>query len=235
MEQALYLNNSYQKEFEASVLKAGENQVILDKTLFYPTGGGQLHDTGKLMYNNSEYVVLSVRKSELDIFHELDKEGLKPGDKVKGVIDWNRRYKLMRSHTAMHLVSAIAIQDTGALITGNQIDIDKSRIDFDLEEFNKELLQSFIEKANKIIKEDRKVKSYYLPREEALKVPEIFRLAKAFPDHIKDIRIVEIEGIDRQADGGTHVKSLKEIGEIELLSFENKGKNRRRIYFRLKE
>lgn len=234
MDQALYLDNSYEKEFEASVLKSEGKIVVLDKTLFYPTGGGQPHDTGKIILHN-EYNVISVRKSDSEIFHELDKEGLKPGDKVKGVVDWNRRYKLMRSHTAMHLVSAIAIQDTGALITGNQIDIDKSRIDFDLEEFNKELLQTFIEKANKIIKEDRKVKTYYVTREEASKIPEIFRLAKAFPEYIKNIRIVEIEGIDKQADGGTHVKSLKDIGEIELLSFENKGKNRRRIYFRLKE
>lgn len=235
MDQALYFDNSYQKEFEASVIRSDEKSIVLDKTLFYPTGGGQPHDAGKLICNGSEYNVISVRKSESDIVHELEKESLKQGDKVKGVIDWNRRYKLMRSHTAMHLISAIAVQDTGALITGNQIDIEKSRIDFDLENFNKDILQSFIDKANKIIKEDRKVKSYSLPREEALKIPEVFRLAKAFPDYIEKIRIVEIEDIDKQADGGTHVNSLKEIGSIELLDFENKGKNRRRIYFRLND
>lgn len=235
MNQAFYLDNSYQKEFESSIIRIDGKLAVLDKTLFYPTGGGQAHDTGKLISKDVEYNVISVKKSEQDIFHELDKEGLRLGDKVKGIIDWNRRYKLMKSHTAMHLISAIAVQDTGALITGNQIDMDKSRIDFDLENFNKEILQSFIDKANRLIKEDKKVKSYYISREEALKIPEVFRLAKAFPEYIKDIRIVEIEGIDKQADGGTHVASLKEIGELELINFENKGKNRRRIYFKIKE
>ena len=158
MEQALYFDDSYQKEFE-SVVKlvdpADNRNMVLEKTLFYPTGGGQPFDTGKLICKNQEFNIISVKKSESNIIHELDKPGLKQGDKIKGIIDWNRRYRLMRSHTAMHLISAIAIQDTGALITGNQIDIDKSRIDFDLEDFNKDILQSFIDKANKFVKEDK--------------------------------------------------------------------------------
>src|SRR3989344_34185 len=128
MTEAIYLKDHYLKEFEATVTKVEGNFIILDKTLFYPNSGGQPHDTGKLIKDNQVFNVIFVKKLSQDISHEVDKPGLKQGDKVKGVIDWERRYKLMKAHTSAHIVSEIIHRNTGALITGNQLDIDKIRI-----------------------------------------------------------------------------------------------------------
>ncbi len=234
MEEALYLQDSYMKEFEAVVESVKDDKyVVLDKTAFYPNSGGQPNDTGKLIKDNEEFNVVFVGKFSGKISHEVDKLGLKQGDKVKGVINWDRRYKLMRSHTSAHIVSTVIHNETKALITGNQINEEKVRIDFNLEEFDRDAFQRYIEKANEVIQKDLEVRSYILDREEAMKIEDIFKLAKAFPEDIKKIRIVEIGDFDKQADGGTHVKSTKEIGKLELIKLENKGKNNRRVYFRL--
>lgn len=234
MTERLYLEDSYLKEFEATVTKVENKFIVLDKTVFYPLGGGQLNDEGKLICNNEEYGVVFVKKIGEDISHEVDKEGLKVGDKVKGVIDWQRRSTLMKYHTAAHVISAIFHKEANALITGNQLSLDKARIDFNLENFDREKINEYFEKANSIIEKDLLIKAYFIGREEAEKDPSLFKLAKALPETIKEIRIVEIVGFDKQADAGTHVASLKEIGEIEFLKAENKGKNNRRVYFRLK-
>lgn len=139
----------------------------------------------------------------------------------------------MRMHTSAHLLSAIFYNKLGAKITGNQIDFDKSRIDFSLESFDRALIESLIEEANRIIEKDAQIKIYFLKREEALKIPGLVKLAEAQPPDVETLRIVEIEGIDIQADGGCHVSRLKEIGKIVLLKLENKGKANRRIYYRV--
>jgi misacylated tRNA(Ala) deacylase len=234
----LYMDDAYMKEFEAtveSVQKDGENKyfVVLDNTAFYPNGGGQPYDTGRLVREGNEYPVVFVGKFGGKISHEVSAEGLKAGDKVKGFIDWERRYQLMRSHTAAHVMSAVFHKDAGALITGNQIELEKIRIDFSLDEFDREKIMEYIKIANQTIEKDLPTKAYFITREEAGNDPGLFKLAKGFPPEIKTIRIVEIEGFDKQADGGTHVKSLKEIGRIEFVKAENKGKNNRRVYFRL--
>ncbi len=236
MAEALYLNDSYLKEFDAIVIESKEidksNVIALDRTAFYPRGGGQPSDTGKLIVNNEEVKVIEVYKYDNEIYHVIDKP-LEKGLKVKGVIDWDRRYRLMRMHTAAHLISAI-IGEEGVMITGNQLGIERSRIDFNLEQLDREKIKACIDKANQLIEKGANVKVYYLPREEALKIPTISRLAKGLLD-LKEFRIVEIEGIDKQADGGTHVRNIKEIGRIELLKIENKGKNNRRLYFTIKD
>lgn len=231
----LYLDGSYLKEFEATVEEVNNGRyVVLNKTAFYPMGGGQLYDTGVMIKNGEEYKVIYVGKFEGKISHEVDKEGLKVGDKVKARIDWERRYKLMRYHTAAHIISGVFNKETGALITGNQLDIDKGRIDFDLENFDREKINEYFKKANELIKKDLPIKNYYITREEALGMPEIAKLAKGLPD-VENLRIVEIIGFDRQADGGTHVRSLGEVGEIEFIKAENKGKSNRRVYFKIKD
>lgn len=235
---ALYMDDSYLKEFEAkveSVTKGGENKffIVLDKTAFYPDSGGQPYDTGKLTKGGVEYPVVYVGKFSGNISHEVSREGLKEGDVVKGVIDWERRYALMRMHTAAHLISEVFHRDSGAFITGNQLGLDKSRIDFSLEDFDREKMSEYFAKANEIVEKDLNVKTYFLPREEAIKIENITKLANVLPPNIKDLRIVEIDGFDIQADGGTHVKSTKEIGKIEFIKAENKGKNNRRIYFKV--
>jgi len=235
MKNALYMEDSYLKEFEAVVESVnGGKYVILDKTAFYPRGGGQPHDTGIINCNGIDYNVAFTGKFEGKISHEVDKEGLKAGDKITGKISWERRYKLMRMHTAAHIIDAVLYTKANALCTGNQLECDKSRIDFSLEVIDKDKMQEYIDTANKCIETDAEVKIYSMPRDEALKIKGIVKLASAMPPEVNDLRIVEIPNIDLQADGGTHVKKLKEIGKINLASVENKGKNNRRLYFTLK-
>ncbi|MEM3509305.1 MAG: alanyl-tRNA editing protein, partial [Nitrososphaerota archaeon] len=146
-------------------------------------------------------------------------------------IDWNRRYKLMRLHTAAHIISSIMYKDYGALITGGHIDENYAKDDFSLEKFDKKIFEEAIRKANEIVKKAIEVKIYFLKREEALKIPGIIKLAEKMPPEVEKLRIVEIPEVDIQADGGPHVKNTKEIGEIILLKIENKGKNKKRIYY----
>ncbi len=230
---SLYMQDSYLKEFEAEVVSADEKYIVLDQTAFYPNSGGQPHDTGVLISNGQAYNVVYVKKSGGQISHEVDREGLKPGDRLKGSIDWERRYKLMRYHTAAHILSEMVHRKTGALITGNQLDIDKARIDFSLETFDKELIINCLEEANKIIDKGLPVKTYFMGREEAMKIENISKLAKGLLESLKEIRIVEIGGYDIQADGGTHVRNTSEVGRLEFLEAINKGKNNRRVYFRI--
>lgn len=233
MTEPLYLKDSYAKEFTAKIVSVNINSIVLDKTLFYPSGGGQPADTGKIVFNGSEYKVLNVKKDPAGMLHELDREGLRVGDVVTGSIDWNRRYKLMRSHTAVHVLVSVICSETSALITGNQIGIEKSRIDFNLDSFDRAKIQEYVEKANSLIQKDLPVSIEFTTRDKALQNQSLFKLMKGFPENIKDIRIVTIGDIDQQADGGTHVKSTKEIGKIELLECENKGKNNRRVYIKI--
>lgn len=235
MAKALYLEDSYLKECDATVISVKDGKyVVLDQTIFYPKGGGQPWDTGKIIKDNNEiFNVVYAGKFSGEISHEVDHAGLGEGDKVHCILNWERRYRLMRSHTAAHLFASILCSGTGALVTGNQIEEDKIRFDFSLEQFDREILTEYIDKANELLKKDIPVKWYELPREEALKIPGVIKMAEAFPPEIPHLRIVEIVGIDKQTDGGTHVKNLKEVGDIKLLKAENKGKNNRRVYFSL--
>jgi len=234
MTKALFLVDSYLKETPAKVISVKDGKyVTLDQTIFFPKGGGQPHDTGKLIKGKEVYNVVFVGKFSGEISHEVDQEGLKKGDEVYCVLNWDRRYKLMRSHTAAHVLASLINKGTGALITGNQLEENHVRFDFSLEKFDRELLEKYLEKANRLFGTDVPVKWYELPKEEALKIPDIVKMASAFPPNLPALRIVEIVGLDRQADGGTHVRNLREIGKIELIKTENKGKNNRRIYFKL--
>lgn len=234
MTKALYLEDSYLKECDATVFSVKDGKyVVLDQTIFYPKGGGQPWDTGKILRENEVYNVVYVGKFSGEISHEVDRPGLKEGDKVHCVLNWERRYKLMRSHTAAHLFASLLCTGTGALVTGNQLEEDKIRFDFSLEKFDKEILEEYINKTNELLQRDIPVKWYELPREEALKIPGVIKMAEAMPPDIPVLRIVEIVGLDRQADGGTHVRNLREVGQIRLIKAENKGKFNRRVYFEL--
>jgi misacylated tRNA(Ala) deacylase len=232
--QSLYLKDSYLRECDAHVVSVKDGRyVVLDQTVFYPKGGGQPWDTGKIVKENEVYNVVYVGKFSGEISHEIDRAGLKERDGVHCVLNWERRYKLMRSHTAAHTLASLLCEETGALITGNQLEEDKVRFDFNLKEYNREILETYIYKANELLGKDIPVKWYEIPREEALKIPNVTKMAKAQFPNVPKLRIVEIVGVDKQADGGTHVKNLKEVGQIELLKTENKGKNNRRVYFKL--
>ena len=234
MTKALYLEDSYLKECDATVVSVKDDKyVVLEQTVFYPKGGGQPWDTGKIIRGSEVFNVVYVGKFSGQISHEVDRPGLKQGDKVHCVLNWERRYKLMRSHTAAHLFASLLCTGTGALVTGNQLEEDKTRFDFSLETFNPEILEKYLNQTNEYLRKDISVKWYELPREEALKIPGVVKMAEAFPPDIPKLRIVEIVGVDKQADGGTHVKNLQEVGQVKLLKTENKGKNNRRVYFTL--
>ncbi|MCJ7444289.1 MAG: alanyl-tRNA editing protein [Methanotrichaceae archaeon] len=229
---AIYLEDSYVKDFEADITAATKNYVALDRTSFYPHSGVQPSDTGILINRNEKFNVLVVEVSNKEIVHITDRAGLSKGDKVHGCIDWDRRYKFMRSHTACHIRSAVIYRDTGAKITGNQIDLDRSRIDFNLENFERDLMRNYIEEANQIIEEDRPVRIKFTPLAEAIQIPDLMRLAIEMPER-EETRIIEINGLDMQACGGTHVKRTGEVKKLLMVKTENKGKANRRIYFSL--
>ncbi|MBS7640801.1 MAG: alanyl-tRNA editing protein AlaXM [Candidatus Bathyarchaeia archaeon] len=232
MTRALYLEDSYLKECEATVIKViNGRRVVLDQTIFYPGGGGQPHDTGKLIRGGETFNVIYVSRAGDEIIHEVEREGLAAGDRVLCVINWDRRYKFMRSHTAAHVFASLICNETGALVTGNQIEEDKVRFDFSLEQLDRDVIMRFIEKSNELFRQDIPVLWYELPREEALKIPGVVKMAKALPPNIPRLRIVEIVGVDKQADGGTHVKNLREVGQIKLIKVESKGRLHKRVYF----
>ena len=231
---ALYLEDSCLRECDACVVSVKDGRyVVLDQTIFYPNGGGQPWDTGKILKEDEAFNIVYVGKFSGEISHEVDRPGLSVGDRVHCVLDWERRYRLMRSHTASHVFASLLCVGTGALVTGNQLEEDKVRFDFSLEKFDRGILEEYIGRANELFKRDIPVKWYELPREEALKIPGVIKMAEAFPPDIPSLRIVEIVGVDRQADGGTHVRNLREVGQIVLLKAENKGKQNRRVYFKL--
>lgn len=229
MTRKLFWEDAYVREFDAAVSSVDGNQVVLDQTAFNPRGGGLVGDLGTL---DGVRVLDTIKASADSIAHVLEgTHSLAAGNKVHGVLDWNRRHRIMRMHTSAHLLSAIFNKETGALITGNQIEPDKSRIDFSLDDFDREKMLVYCTQANEAIARNPPVKTYFMKREEALKIPGITKLASVMPPDVKDLRIVEIEGYDLQADGGVHVKNLGEVGKIEPLKFENKGKSNRRMYF----
>lgn len=234
MTKLLYMEDPYLKECDATVTKVNESKyVILDQTIFYPKGGGQLNDIGDMTRDGDVFNVSYVGKFSGETSHEVDRPGLNVGDKVHCRLDWDRRYRMMRSHTAAHVLITILCNKTGALVTGNELTLEKTRFDFSLENFDREIFMSCIEEANHLFKKDIPVKTYELPREEALSIPGVVKMAEALPPQVSRLRIVEIEGIDRQADAGTHVRNLLEVGQIEFLKAENKGKNNRRVYYRI--
>jgi misacylated tRNA(Ala) deacylase len=231
---ALFLEDSYLKECDAAVVSVKDGKyVVLDQTIFYPKGGGQPWDTGKIIGGDEVFNTVYVGKFSGEISHKVDRTGLGEGDQVHCVLNWERRYKLMRSHTAAHVFASLLCKGTGALITGNQLEEDKIRFDFSLEKFDREILKKYIDKSNELFRKDIPVKWYVLPREEALRIPGVIKMAEALPPDIPDLRIVEIVGVDKQADGGTHVKNLREVGQIRFLKAQNKGKHNRRVYFKL--
>lgn len=235
MTDALYMSDSYLKNWDAKVVSVKDDKyVVLDKTAFYPKGGGQPWDEGYIIKSGEQFKVVYVGKFSGEISHELEKPGLKEGDLVSCEIDWERRYTYMRYHTACHLLSNVLYRRANAKITGNQIELDKARMDFSMEDYSPEKLRLYVEESNEIINQDLPITIETMSRTAVLEEPELARLAVGLPKNLQEFRIVKIGNIDKQVDGGTHVKNLKEIGEIEMTKTVNKGKNNRRMYFILK-
>ncbi len=227
----LYLDDPYLKEFDAKVIDVRDNEIYLDKTAFYMGGGGQPCDTGYIEFGDKKSKVISVRRD--DAAHIIEGDVPEKGIIIHGLIDWERRYKIMRTHTAVHVVAGVAYSNFGVKITGNQLYEGRARLDLSFEKITRDLVEMILNESNKIVQKDLKVKWYYISKDEFMRRPELMRVNPKLYEKYERIRIVEIEGFDIQADGGTHVKHLSEIGKILLEKYESKGKRNKRIYIRL--
>ena len=227
------MDDSYLKKWDANVESVSQQKfIILDKTAFFPKSGGVEYDTGTITTENKqEFNVVYTGKFSGKISHGVDKAGLQEGDKVHCTLHWDRRYLLMRYHTATHVLSGVLFKDYNLKVTGNQLTTEKARVDLNMAEMDVNIIKKSIGKSNEIINKNLPVEIYYKSREEAEKEPDLFKLAMGFPHDIDTLRIVDIKGFDRQADGGCHVKNLKEIGTIMFKDYVNKGKNFKRVYF----
>lgn len=228
MTRRLYWEDMYMKAFYAEVVSVQGDRVVLDQTAFNPRGGGLVSDRGTV---NGASLAEAVKEGE-EIVHVMESPpGFKPGEAVHCILDWERRYRIMRMHTAAHILSTVVNGETGALITGNQIAPDESRVDLNLEQFDREKLAHYIERVNDVVRRAVDVRTFFMKREEALATPGLVKLANAMPPSLEMLRIVQIGDVDTQADGGVHVKNTREIGRVTGLKSDNKGKSNRRIYF----
>lgn len=229
MTELLYQTDSYLKEFDAVVtaIFPDEKAVALDRTAFYPGGGGQPNDTGTLNTLN----VVKVRKAGDDVLHVVDGDLPSVGTRVHGVIHWDRRYRLMRTHTAMHILCGCVFRDYGAQVTGGDMEPLKGRMDFEFERLQKELVTIIETAVNREVQAGRDVRVKILPRDEAFQIPDLIRTKiNLLPAGIQQVRTVEIVGLDLQADGGTHVKNTSEVGQIRVVDYKSKGAINKRIY-----
>ena len=235
MTRPLYHTDAYVREFDAVVMAAlpEECAVILDQTAFYPGGGGQPCDLGWLTIEGLMYAVDKVKKQGDDILHFLG--GTEPlpaiGSAAHGTLDWARRYELMRTHTALHVLCGTVFRDYGALVTGGDMEPLKGRLDFEFETMRGELVREIETAINKEVQTGREIRVNILPREEAFRIPDLIRTKiNLLPEGITHVRTVEIVGLDLQADGGTHVRNTNEVGRIRVADYKSKGAINKRIY-----
>jgi misacylated tRNA(Ala) deacylase len=238
MTELLYLSDSYTKTFKASVIgiDAENKGIVLDRTAFYPGGGGQPADLGTLTFEDTVVPVVKTQKINGQLLHLYQDDFNLPeiGSQVEGRIDWEHRYQLMRTHTAMHILCGVIFRDYGASVTGGNMDPLKGRMDFEFETMQKELVDEINLAINQEVKNARFVHTRILPREQAFQIPDLIRTKiNLLPEGIKEVRIVEIEGLDIQADGGTHVANTSEVGRIRVVDYKSKGKINKRIYVEL--
>jgi misacylated tRNA(Ala) deacylase len=227
----LYARDAYLREFDARVLEiTPEGGVVLDRTAFYPTGGGQPHDVGTLSWDGGSVSVVEVRKNGPLVVHRLEGGAPPTGSSVHGEIDWQRRYALMRHHTALHSMSGVIYELYGATVTGGQMYPDRARMDFLLPDLSQDRLKTIEARTNELLVEGHPVSIRFLPRVEAFEIPELIRTkVNLIPEGIEEIRVVNIEGVDQQADGGTHVANTREVGQVRIAGSENKGKGNKRL------
>jgi misacylated tRNA(Ala) deacylase len=236
MAELLYQTDSYVKEFTARVtgVDAEQGGVLLDRTAFYPGGGGQPNDVGTLIVDGKSYTVSKVAKGNL---HIIEGDELPTaGTEVRGVVDWERRYKLMRTHTALHILCGVVWRDYGASVTGGNMEPLNGRLDFEFERLQKELVSEIEAKINAEVQAARDVRVAILPREQAFQIPDLIRTKiNLLPEGIPEVRTIELVGLDLQADGGTHVANTREVRHLHIADYKSKGGINKRIYLELAE
>lgn len=238
MTELLYQLDSYVQTFNAEILKADDKNygVVLDRSAFYPGGGGQPTDFGTLSVGEKILTVKRARWLNGQLVHLIEGSDTLPavGTQIQGQIDWDHRYKLMRTHTAMHILCGVIFRDYGASVTGGNMEPLKGRMDFEFETMQRELVDEINQSINAEVANARPVKWRILPRIEAFQIPDLIRTKiNLLPENIQQVRVVEIEGLDLQADGGTHVRNTSEVGPIQVVDYKSKGKINKRIYVEL--
>jgi misacylated tRNA(Ala) deacylase len=236
MTQQLYQTDSYIREFEAVVTAVEGQAVALDRTAFYPGGGGQPHDTGTLSWEGGAGRVVKVQKRGDDVWHTLEGEAPPAGTAVHGLLDWERRYRLMRTHTALHVLCGVVWRDYGASVTGGNMEPLEGRMDFEFETMQKELVAEIEARVNAEIEKQHPLRVAILPRDVAFQIPDLIRTKiNLLPPQIEEVRTVEIVGLDLQADGGTHVAGTGEVGRVRVVDYKSKGAINKRIYIQLEQ
>ncbi|MEJ5224406.1 MAG: alanyl-tRNA editing protein [Anaerolineales bacterium] len=238
MTRLLYQTDAYLKTFDAIVtaVDVEARTLTLDQTAFYPGGGGQPCDFGTLSAGGTDYPVTAVKKQGADVLHFIGGDAPLPavGDAVRGALDWVRRYSLMRTHTALHILCGVVFRDYGALVTGGNMDPLEGRMDFEFETLRAELVGEIEAAVNKEVAAARDVRVRILPRDEAFQIPDLIRTKiNLLPEGITEVRTVEIVGLDLQADGGTHVANTREVGQIKVVDYKSKGAINKRIYIKV--
>ncbi len=229
----LYHEDSYVRRFDATVVAVEGRALALDRTAFYPGGGGQMADRGDLLVDGWRAPLAGLRKEGEVVWHEVAPDaGALPavGATLTGELDWDFRYHMMRTHTALHLLCGLIFTNYGAQVTGGQMYPDRARMDFSMEGFTPALIRDIEMSVNQAIAENHEVKVYRLPRAQAMEIPDLIRTKiNLLPPGIQEIRIVEIVGVDVQADGGTHVRETGEVSSMRLIKTENKGRQNKRM------
>ncbi len=234
MTEHLYQTDSYVREFDAAVTAIDGQVVTLDRTAFYPGGGGQPYDLGTLTWGGSSTRVIRVHKQGDEVWHTLDGDVPPVGTQVHGALDWGRRYQLMRTHTALHVLCGVVWRNYGASVTGGNMDPLQGRMDFEFETMRKELVAEIEANVNVEIEKGLPVRVAILPREQAFQIPDLIRTKiNLLPPQIQEVRTVEIVGLDLQADGGTHVANTREVGKVRVADYKSKGAINKRIYIEL--
>jgi misacylated tRNA(Ala) deacylase len=222
----LYLNDAYLRTFTATVTAVDGARVALDRTAFYPTGGGQPHDTGTL----AGAAVTEVRKDGEDVWHTLEGAVPSVGEEVEGAIDWDRRHALMRTHTALHVLCGVIWNEWGKAVTGGNMEPLSARMDFEFDPLPEAFGQTVEDLVNKELAAARPIEVSFLPRDVAVEDEDLIRTkVNMIPESVREIRVVDIVGLDKQADGGTHVRTSDEVGRIRVVKTESKGKGNKRI------
>lgn len=234
MTEQLYQTDSYLNAFDAIVVAVDGQAVALDSTAFYPGGGGQPSDEGSLVWDGGSSPVVKVKRRGSQVWHTLSGEAPPEGTSVHGQLDWPKRYGLMRTHTALHVLCGVVWRDYGALVTGGNMEPLKGRMDFEFETMRKELVAEIEATVNAEVAKDHPVRIAILPREEAFEIPDLIRTKiNLLPPQIQEVRTVEIVGLDLQADGGTHVANTAEVGRVRVVDYKSKGAINKRIYIEL--
>ncbi len=237
MTEQLFQDERYLKEFQATITEMAEGGAVLDRSAFYIGGGGQPCDTGVLIHDGHEHVVTKIGRAEGKIVHQIQAQIQEPGpiplaagQNVTGRIDWDHRLLLMRTHTALHILCGVVWRDYGAKVTGGDMRPGEARMDFELEHMTAEFANEVEQRINAEVAAARDVLVSNLNRGEAEQIPDLIRTKiNLLPPNIQEVRTINIEGLDLQADGGTHVANTREVGRIRVVGHQSKGRINKRL------